>query len=240
MERLLFQKTDAASDPVSSASPPEKVAQLESAISALLAILESRFSRGELTLADPIITLACEHIDQAIAAGAEQGFSQRLGLLLSGLAPKPGSASSTPHMNGVVLKPPPTAEMVPAPERRRVARPAAEERRSGHEGRRFKRYVAPVLLVWIGGQAYRTLDWSIGGLCVAGAHPDLVPGVEVMLRLRVESLPGHPPFEDRAILLRSDLASGRLNLRFKSGTSATLKVLELLSRVHIIPAESPA
>jgi hypothetical protein len=225
-------------DPAVPGAPPDgtgKIPQLGSAIAALLAILESRLDRGELTLQDPIVALAREHIDQAVAVGLDHGYRTRLDGLLSGLA----APQRTPHLNGVLLAEEPPA-IVPTIERRRRAAPVAEERRSGHEARRFKRFVSPVLLVWIAGRAFRTMDWSISGLLLAGSAGDFVTRDELLLRLRVEALPGHAPFEDRAVLVRRDAADSWFSLRFKSGTSATLKVLELLSRSHMSPAEPPA
>jgi hypothetical protein len=225
-------------DPTVSGAPQDstgKIPQLGSAIAALLAILESRLDRGELTLQDPIVGLAREHIDQAVALGVDNGYRKRLDSLLSGLA----APRRTPHLNGVLLQDEPPA-IVPVVERRNRQAPVANDRRSGHEGRRFKRFVSPVLLVWIAGHAYRTMDWSIGGLMLAGSAGSFAPGAELLLRLRVEGLPGHVPFEDRALLVRRDAADGWFSLRFKSGTSATLKVLELLSRSHMSPAELPA
>jgi hypothetical protein len=216
-----------------------KIPQLGSAISALLAILESRLDRGELTLADPVVGLAREHIDKAVALGLDQGFRKRLESLLSGLAAP--RLSRTPHVNGVLRseEPEPPPPIIPVVERRRTQSPVAQDRRSGQEVRRFKRFVSPVLLVGIGGHAFRTMDWSIGGLLLAGSAGELAPGMEVPLKLMVETL-RHAPFEDRAVLVRRDAADGWFSLRFKSGASATLKVLELLSRCRISPSEPAA
>lgn len=171
--------------------------------------------------------------------GLDQGYRKRLDSLLSGL---PTPLTRTPHVNGVLLRseeepePPP---IVPVLERRRAQSPVAQERRSGQEVRRFKRFVSPVLVVGISGRTFRTMDWSIGGLLLAGSAGELAPGMEVPLKLIVETL-RHTPFEDRAVLVRRDAADGWFSLRFKSGASATLKVLELLSRSRISPAEPPA
>lgn len=209
-----------------------KIPQLGSAIGALLAILESRLDRGELTLGDPVVGLARQHIDQAVALGLDQGYRKRLETLLGGLAAP--RLSRTPHVNGVLLSEPPP--IVPVLERRRTQAPVANDRRSGQEVRRFKRFVSPVLLVGVGGRAFRTMDWSIGGMLLAGSAGELAPGMDVALKLMVETL-RHTPFEDRAVLVRRDAADGWFSLRFKTGASATLKVLELLSRSRISPTE---
>jgi hypothetical protein len=236
----LFRNRERSAEANSDTAPDgaqRKIPQLEAAIGALLAILESRLDRGELTGQDPIIALAREHIDQAVACGMERNFRKRLDAMIGGLTP--AKPTQTPHVNGVLLTPD-RPRIVAAGERRKAPQPAGLERRSGRESRRFKRFVAPVLLVWIAGSAFRTIDWSIGGLSLAGVHPALATGNEVLLRLRVDGLPGQAAFEDRAIVIRVDVALARATLRFKSGTSATLKVLELLSRTRITPMEVPS
>src|SRR3954468_12510382 len=92
-----------------------KIPQLGSAIAALLAILESRLDRGELTLGDPVVGLARQHIDQAVALGLDQGYRKRLETLVSGLAAP--RLSRSPHVNGVLLSEPPPP-VVAAVERR--------------------------------------------------------------------------------------------------------------------------
>ena len=200
--------------------------RLETTIAALLAILESRLDRGELTLQDPIVALASDHIDEAVARGLDRGYRKQLDAILISLAPS--RMTQRPAQAALAAA---ERYVVPAHERRRRRLAAATERRSGREPRRFRRFASPVLLVWINGRAFRTIDWSIGDVSLPGqATGDLLPGREVLLRLRVEGIPGHVPFEDRAVVVRADGEAGRISLRFKSGTTATLKVLELLSR----------
>ena len=186
---------------------------------------------------DPVIALAREHIDQAVAFGLDRGYRKQLDALLGGIA---AQAPRTPHINGVVLAPSATSPLaiVSRPDRRqRDSCPLGQERRSGHQARRFKRYASPVLLVLIHGRAFRTMDWSIGGLLLAGVPEDVADGSEITLHVRVEAMRDQAPLEDRALVVRVNAAAGCTSLRFKTGTSATLKLLELLSRNRISPAE---
>jgi hypothetical protein len=87
----LFRNRERSAEANSDTAPDgaqRKIPQLEAAIGALLAILESRLDRGELTGQDPIIALAREHIDQAVACGMERNFRKRLDAMIGGLTGK--------------------------------------------------------------------------------------------------------------------------------------------------------
>ena len=233
-----------------------KRAQLNQALGALLRELESRHARGSLTLHDPVLALAREHVAQAIAMGAGAQHGRALEALLGTIARKEQPAgladSRTPHHNGIVLPAPPvilkgyesfhwkTSKEAREWSRRRGER-GADERRSGQETRRFKRYSAPSLWVSVDGLHYRTLDWSIGGLSLVGTKTDLPPGREVKVTLAANTRETQPPiFADRAMVVRCDRETGRLTLQFRNSASATLKILEHLSRKKIEPVEAGA
>jgi hypothetical protein len=232
-----------------------KLRELDQALAALLAELQSRQARGALTLHDPVLALAREHVEQAVAIGAGAEHRAALEALLGALAVqerKPARAESrTPHHNGIVL---PAAPVIlkghdafrwkTSKEARESARPVtgdaqgAGECRAGQQSRRFKRYRAPSLWVSIEGMHYRTVDWSIGGLALTGCQVDLTAGREVKVTLAANIREMQPAlFADRAVVLRADWEAARLILQFRSSASATLKILEYLSRKRIEPAE---
>jgi hypothetical protein len=235
---------------------PGKRAQLDQALGALLRELESRHARGGLTLHDPVLALARQHVEQAVAMGAGAQHGRALEALLGTIARKEQPAdladSRTPHHNGIVLPAPPvilkgyesfhwkTSKEAREWARRRGARGADDDdRRSGQETRRFKRYGAPSLWVSVEGLHYRTIDWSIGGLSLVGTKTDLPPGREVRVTLAANTREPQPPiFADRAMVVRCDREAGRLSLQFRNSTSATLKILEHLSRKKVEPVEA--
>jgi hypothetical protein len=236
-----------------------KLHQLEGALEALLTLVESRGGGGDLTLHHPVLTLARTYIDQAVAAGAAAKHRARLDALLGRIAYQQAAQaplidSKTPRLNGVVLpatpvilKRPDSSAGKTSKELRDEARSkgivagAMNDRRSGREHRRFKRYSEPALSVTVEGTAYRTIDWSIGGLALTGGQLDLPRGREVRITLAAAALGSaeQASFSDRAIVTRSEPDAGRLYLRFRSTASATLKILEHLSRQRIEPVQAP-
>ena len=246
--------------PVSGGSPADhrqesKHPALDQALDALLRELEGRHARGALTLHDPVLVLAREHVECAVAMGADAQHRAALDALLGALAAQHASSSAaidsrTPHLNGVVL---PVAPAILKTHEsfhwktskearewgRRMADRGLGDRRCGEEGRRFKRYVAPALWVSVEGMHYRTLDWSIGGLALIGRRLELVKGREVRVTAAANIKESQPAtFEDRAIVVRADWEAARLYLQFRSTASATLKILEYLRRRKIEPVEA--
>ena len=229
-----------------------KLRELEQALTALLSELQSRQARGALALHDPILALARDHVEQAVAVGAGAEHRAALDALLGQIAMKdriPALAESrTPHLNGIVLQAPPVIlkayesfRWKTSKEARDSARPIGVESRRTGESRRFKRYSAPALWVSVEGMHYRTQDWSIGGLALTGRRLDLADGREVKVALAANIREAQPPiFADRAVVLRSDWEAGRLYLQFRNTASATLKILEYLSRKRVEPVEAGA
>jgi hypothetical protein len=248
------QKPSVADGTVAEAGTETKRVQLDRALAALLRELESRYARGGLTLHDPVLALAREHVEQAVAMGAGEQHGRALDALVGAIARKQPAAdlanSRTPHHNGIVLPAPPailkgyesfhwqTSKEAREWARRRGARGTGDDRRSGRETRRFKRYSAPSLWVSVDGLHYRTIDWSIGGLSLVGTKTDLPPGREVRVTLAANTRETQPPiFADRATVVRCDREAGRLSLQFRNSASATLKILEHLSRKKVEPVE---
>jgi hypothetical protein len=233
-----------------------KRAELDQALGALLRELANRHARGGLTLRDPVLVLARAHVEQAVAMGAGAQHRLALDALLGAIARKDQlggyDESRTPHHNGVVLPAAPvilkgyesfhwkTSKEAREWARRKGAR-GAEDGRAGRETRRFKRYSTPSLWVSVEGLHYRTIDWSIGGLSLTGTQTELAPGREVRVTLAADIREARPQtFADRALVVRCDREAGRLILQFRNAASATLKILEYLSRKKIEPVEATA
>jgi len=248
-------KPSVADGTIANPGTEAKRVQLDQALGALLRELESRHARGGLTRHDPVLALARQHVEQAVAMGAGAQHGRALEALLGTIARKERPAdladSRTPHHNGIVLPAPPvilkgyesfhwkTSKEAREWARRRDARGADDDRRSGRETRRFKRYGAPSLWVSVEGLHYRTIDWSIGGLSLVGAKTGLPPGREVRVTLAANTREPQPPiFADRAMVVRCDREAGRLSLQFRNSASATLKILEHLSRKKVEPVEA--
>ena len=233
----------------SAATKDGRLAELEQALETLLAGLEARCTRNDLTLHDPLLALAKTHVAQAIAVGAGAGHGARLERLLHRVARENGVSSGleesrTPHLNGVVLQSEPVIlrshqPWIKVPQRRRAADRDATQESDARVSRRFKRYATPALWVSVEGLHYRTLDWSIGGLALLGTRKELALGREVRVTLAAEIRDPRPPiFADRAVVVGCEPQTGHLFLHFRNAASAGLKILEYLSRRRIEPVEA--
>jgi two-component system chemotaxis response regulator CheY len=109
-----------------------------------------------------------------------------------------------------------------SPERRQALVAKADERRSGPEARRDQRYSEPALQVTIGAQTYRTVEWSVGGLSIAGFSGALPTDNQLSLSLRIEGDDDESrSFSGPAVVVRSNSGTGALAVRFPSQVSPT-------------------
>jgi two-component system chemotaxis response regulator CheY len=231
--------------PVAAAAPaaPDRenaeLAGLKRAIDALYALLDGRLRAGDSLPNDDLVSLIRAYIDRAVAQGVEPHYRQQLDAMLANLpAPKlPANPGLGSHLYRVEK---PALRATAIPDRRQSSGALANERRSGREARRYKRFSTPALHVTIGERSYRTSDWSIGGLAVCGYSGALQPDKQIKISLRVEGdEEERKSFSDRVVVMRSNPAAGTLALRFTSHSSATLKVLEYLTRRQETPVEAP-
>jgi CheY-like chemotaxis protein len=255
LKRKLFALMERAGPALASAAvtavqPPEPVAAaaadhenaelaaLKRAIDALYALLDSRLRAGDSQPHDDLVSLIRVYIDRAVAQGVEPHYRQQLDAMLANLpAARPPTGGGLGGHLYRVEKPALRATAIPDRRQNKAALP--DERRSGREARRYKRFSDPALHVTIGERSYRTVDWSIGGLAIGGYSGALQPDKQIKLTLRVEGDEEEKKtFSDRAVVMRNNPGAGILALRFVSHSSATLKVLEYLTRRQETPVEA--
>lgn len=92
--------------------------------------------------------------------------------------------------------------------------------------RRDRRRTLPVLIVRIDGVEYRTRDWSLGGLSLAGADPLLPNGADVDGQVSAEADGTPRRFAGRVV--RHDPATDVVALRFAELAPDTFAFLERL------------
>jgi len=101
--------------------------------------------------------------------------------------------------------------------------------------RRFTRFSDPGLIVGIGVHSYKTVDWSLGGLLVADFTMDLFPDTQVLLTISIEDddfkhkCPGH--------VVSIDAGKQTLAIRFDSGASALLPIMDRCRKLGITPRD---
>ena len=215
-----------------------EVAVIKRAIEALYASLDARLRAGESVPHDDLVSLIRVYIDRAVAQGVEPHYRQQIEAMLANLpAAKPSEDSGLSgrlHRIGE-----PARGAMPILDRRRDSGTRPDERRSGQESRRYKRFIQPALDVTIDERKYRTRDWSIGGLTIWGYFGDLRPGRQIEITLQVEGRGEEARvFSDHTVVVRTEAGAGSLALRFISPFSATFKVLEYLTRRREAPVEA--
>lgn len=227
---------------LAAAAPANKenagLAALKRAIEKLYALLDARLRAGDSQPHDDLVSLIRVYIDRAVAQGVEPHYRQQLDAMLANLpTAKPGTGGGLGGHLYRVEKPALRATAIPDRRQNKGALP--DERRSGREARRYKRFSDPALHVTIGERSYRTVDWSIGGLAIGGYSGALQPDKQIKVTLRVEGDEEEKKtFADRAVVMRNNPGAGILALRFTSHSSATLKVLEYLTRRQETPVEA--
>lgn len=92
--------------------------------------------------------------------------------------------------------------------------------------RRDRRRTLPVLVVRIGEVAYRTRDWSLGGVALAGADPLLPDGADVEGHLMTGE--GDPPYRFAGRVVRHDPRTDVVGLRFAELAPDAFALLERL------------
>jgi hypothetical protein len=71
--------------------------------------------------------------------------------------------------------------------------------------------------VTLGDRVYRTIDWSIGGLCIAGFAGKVQADAQMNGSFKIAGiLDAEAVFSDRCIVMRYDSMTGILATRFKS------------------------
>lgn len=91
------------------------------------------------------------------------------------------------------------------------------------ENRRDKRLLAPALEVSFDGSSYQTMDWSLGGVRVAGYSGPRIPGDEVEGTIQIATHTNSHPF--KAVVVRVDF-SGELALNFTELSDSAFSLLE--------------
>jgi hypothetical protein len=180
---------------------------------------------GAALLQEDAVKLIRAYMARALELGVEREYTDQLDALLEQLT-KAAEAERQEQEKKETLG------ALPSDGRRGPRRNAAQERRAEAEARRrHKRFVAPPLDVAISGKSYRTDDWSIGGLSVIGWASSLSVGKQIKVDLAIAGIADpEARFTDQMIVVRSSPDTGKLALRFKTLSSATLHVLEYLTR----------
>ena len=95
------------------------------------------------------------------------------------------------------------------------------------EKRRDKRRLKPTLVVTIDGAAYRTRDWSLGGLLLSGFRGRKVRGEEIEAELRAAT--ATELHAVKTIVVRQIARQGQVALRFTELSDGAFALLEDLS-----------
>jgi hypothetical protein len=81
------------------------------------------------------------------------------------------------------------------------------------ERREFKRYDKPVITVTVGDKSFSTLDWSLGGMLVAGSTADEFPHGEPV-QVELSSGAGRPGVGASVVQVRVEIRRGGMGVRF--------------------------
>jgi two-component system, chemotaxis family, chemotaxis protein CheY len=212
----------------------EELRRLKKDIMTLSQQLQRRIGMGAALLQEDAVKLIRAYMARALELGVEREYTDQLDALLEQLT----KAAEAERQEQEKKEP---LGALPSDGRRGPRRNAAQERRAEAEARRrHKRFVAPPLDVAISGKSYRTDDWSIGGLSVVGWASSLSVGKQIKVDLAIAGIADpEARFTDQMIVVRSSPDTGKLALRFKTLSSATLHVLEYLTRHRFEAREAP-
>lgn len=214
-----------------------KVAELTEHILSLLGLLHDRAQAGDFTPQQELVTVIRAYLDRAVGLGIEEEYREQFEAMLADLPAR--RLTQSPHVNGVLMPAGGAAGRSPAADRPggSAAKSLAEPK--GREGRHFIRYAAPRLQAVIGDRLYRTCDWSIGGICIAGYAEPVQPNTKIPVTLRITGIADpEAQFAGHCVVVRHDSLTGLLATRFESCLTPTLKILEYLARRGIRPRES--
>jgi two-component system chemotaxis response regulator CheY len=201
-------------------------ARLRKDIATLAEQLQRRRALGASLLEDDATGLIKSYMERAIRLGMERQSLDQLAALLKVLSAESvgAPAESSITATGRVDRREGDRRLAPRSNAVR-ARTEAELRR------RHLRFVTPILHVAVGGHTYRTIDWSLGGLSLGGWSGSLAAGKQLKIELTIAgSEDSAAIFADRVAVVRGKPDSGTLALRFMTHTSATLRILEYLTR----------
>jgi two-component system chemotaxis response regulator CheY len=201
--------------PDSPAVPTGGAAELRAGVAVLMRMIERRLAAAELTLdEDTLLLLKCY-----LGRAGELGLGRRYAVAFESLCSALRAAMVTD------TNPPPISLHAQATGNARVTTMPAPRR----EMRRFRRFTTPVLQIAMLGRPYRTLDWSAGGLAVVHFSGPLEPGRAVEATIRMEGgEPGAALFREPLLILRTNMAAGRLAARFQARSWTSLKLMEQL------------
>lgn len=211
----------------------DELRRLKKDIMALSQQLQRRIGMGAALLHEDAVSLIRAYMTRALELGVEREYVDQLEALLEQVT-KAAEAERQEKAKKDLLG------ALPSDGRRGPRRNAAKERRAEAEARRrHKRFVTPPLDVAISGKSYRTDDWSIGGLSVIGWASSLATGKQIKVDLAISGIADpEARFSDQMIVVRSSPDTGKLALRFKSLSSATLHILEYLTRHRLEALEA--
>ena len=235
-QAAVHQATLAGTQEVASEPEEEKeeehenaeLAQLKKDINLLSQQLQRRIGMGAPLLQDDAVSLIRAYMTRAVELGVESEYADQLESLLEQLT----AAADAQAAESKAKKPDGYVGALAGDDRRGPRRNASQERRAQAEARRrHKRFVTPPLEVQIGTKTYRTADWSIGGLGLAGWDQVLPVGKQLNIEMTIAGIPDpEARFSDQMVVVRSSPETGLLALRFKTLSSATLRILEYLTR----------
>jgi two-component system chemotaxis response regulator CheY len=215
----------------------DKLEQLIQEITMLFRLLRASVRTSEASPQESLIAQIREYLDRAVAMGLEEDYREQFEMMLAQLPQ--GPLTRTPHLNAVLLTPSSGSTAGTAASDRPTDEEAiASAHRGEHERRYHIRFVEPLLQVGIGGRIYRTMNWSIGGLCIAGYGEDAQLDRQINVTMTIEAVDDiDAVFTGPAIVTRYDSMRGILAARFKSHLSPTLKLLEYMTRHRITPKQ---
>lgn len=212
-----------------------KLDELTNQINTLLALMRAQLETGAHAPTRDIIALIRGYLDSAVALGIDETRRIEFEALLAGLGDR--QLTQTPNLNAVLLTDAERRQQaLAASDRRNEAQTAGAERRSGGERRCHIRFATPVLHVGLAGRIYLSVNWSIGGFCIAGFGARMEPGQEAHATFAIEGVDDiEAVYSAQARILRCDPLTGTLVGRFKSHVSPTLKLLEYMTRNRLTP-----
>lgn len=86
-------------------------------------------------------------------------------------------------------------------------------RREPPSQRRYYRLAVP-LIVTIGTQNYKTMDWSLGGFALANFAQSIAPGQEIIAAIAINFQGFHVTFDTKIRILRADPSAGTMGAAF--------------------------
>lgn len=227
--------TDASASGEKPHAIASKLDDLTNQITTLLGLMRVQIDKGGQVPSHDVFALIRGYLDSAVALGIGESRKNEFESLLADLGD--GQLARTPNLNAVLLT---DAERrhhaLAASDRRAGAQTAGAERRSGAERRCHIRFASPVLHIGVAGRVYRSVNWSIGGFCIAGFGQTIDPGQEVHATFAIEGAQDiEAVYSAQSVIMRCDPMTGTLAGRFKSHVSPTLRLLEYMTRNRITP-----